>query len=80
MGPRAVLDAAVKRRIPRPRRQSNPRTPNVQPIAQRYTDRAIAAHLHVLVLIVCAVQYETYIASVIRKPVLPVLESGKSGN
>jgi hypothetical protein len=38
VGPRAVLDAAVKRKIPSPRRESNPRTPIVQPVAQRYTD------------------------------------------
>jgi hypothetical protein len=36
--PRAVLDAVVKRKIPTPRRESNPRTPTVQPVAQRYTD------------------------------------------
>jgi hypothetical protein len=37
--PRAVLDTAVvKRKIPSPRRESNPRTPIVQPVAQRYTD------------------------------------------
>jgi hypothetical protein len=36
--PRAVLDAVVKRKIPSSRRESNPRTPTVQPIAQRYTD------------------------------------------
>jgi hypothetical protein len=35
--PRAVLDTVVKRKIPRPRRESNPRTPIVQPVAQRYT-------------------------------------------
>jgi hypothetical protein len=35
MGPRAVLDAVMKRKIPRPRRESNPRTPNVQPVTQR---------------------------------------------
>jgi len=29
VGPRVVLDAVVKRRIPSPRRQSNPRTPNL---------------------------------------------------
>jgi hypothetical protein len=34
--PRAVLDAVVKRKIPSPRRESNPRTPIVQPVAQRY--------------------------------------------
>jgi hypothetical protein len=28
----------VKRKIPGPRRESNPRTPIVQPVAQRYTD------------------------------------------
>jgi hypothetical protein len=34
VGPRAVLDAVVKREISSPRRESNPRTPIVQPIAQ----------------------------------------------
>jgi hypothetical protein len=38
VGPRAVLDAVVKRKIPSPRRESNPRTLLVQPVAQRYTD------------------------------------------
>jgi hypothetical protein len=43
VGLRAVLDAMVKRKIPSPLRESNPRTPIVQPVAQRYTDWAIAA-------------------------------------
>jgi hypothetical protein len=43
VGPRSVLDVVVKRKIPSPRRQSNPRTPIVQPVAQRYTDWAITA-------------------------------------
>jgi hypothetical protein len=34
MGPRTVLDTVVKRKIPSPRRESNPRTSIVQPIAQ----------------------------------------------
>jgi hypothetical protein len=34
VGPRAALDAVVKRKIPSPGRESNPRTPIVQPIAQ----------------------------------------------
>jgi hypothetical protein len=38
VGPRAVLDAVVKRKIPSPNRESNPRTPVIQPVAQRYTD------------------------------------------
>jgi hypothetical protein len=38
VGPRAILDAVVKRKIPSPRRESNPKTPIVQPVAQRYTD------------------------------------------
>jgi hypothetical protein len=38
VGPRAVLDAVVKRKIPNPRRESNPRTPIVQSVAQRCTD------------------------------------------
>jgi hypothetical protein len=41
VGPRAVLDTVVKRKIPSPYRESNPRTPIVQPVAQRYTDWAI---------------------------------------
>jgi hypothetical protein len=35
VGPRAVLDAVVKRKIPSPGRESNPRTPIVQPVAHR---------------------------------------------
>jgi hypothetical protein len=38
VGPRDVLDAVVKRKIPSPRRESKPRTPIVQSVAQRYTD------------------------------------------
>jgi hypothetical protein len=38
VGPRAVLDAVVKRKIPSPGRESNPRTPIVLPVAQLYTD------------------------------------------
>jgi hypothetical protein len=38
VGPTAVLDTAVKRKIPSPCREANPRTPNVQPVALRYTD------------------------------------------
>jgi hypothetical protein len=43
VGPRAVLDAVVKRKIPSLRRESNPRTPINQPVPQRYTDWAITA-------------------------------------
>jgi hypothetical protein len=43
VGPRAVLDAVVRRKIPSSRRQSNPRTPIVQPVARHYTDWAITA-------------------------------------
>jgi hypothetical protein len=41
VGTRTVLDAVVKREIPSPRRESNPVTPIVQPVAQRYTDSAV---------------------------------------
>jgi hypothetical protein len=41
VGPRAVVEAVVKRKIPSPLRESNPRT--LQPGAQRYTDSAITA-------------------------------------
>jgi hypothetical protein len=33
MGPRAILDTVVKRKIPSPRRESNPRTLIVQPVS-----------------------------------------------
>jgi hypothetical protein len=38
MGPRAVLDAVVKRKVPSPHWESNPRNPIVQPVAQPYID------------------------------------------
>jgi hypothetical protein len=50
VGPRAVLDAVVKRKIPSPRRKSKPRTPIVQSVGQRYTDRAITATWRKLVM------------------------------
>jgi hypothetical protein len=37
VGPGAVMVMVVKRKIPSPCRESNPRTPIVQPIAQCYT-------------------------------------------
>jgi hypothetical protein len=43
VGPRAVLNAVAKRKIPSPRRESNPRSPIVQPVAQRYADWAMTA-------------------------------------
>jgi hypothetical protein len=43
VGSWVVLDAVVKRKIPRPRWESNPRTPIVQPVAQCYTDWAMTA-------------------------------------
>jgi hypothetical protein len=51
VGLRIGLVAVVKRKIPSPHGKSNPRTPIVQPLAQRYTDRAITAlyvYLHVI--------------------------------
>jgi hypothetical protein len=51
VGPRAVLDAVVKRKIPSPRRETKPRTPIVQAVAQRSTDWAIAALLKLYELI-----------------------------
>jgi hypothetical protein len=45
VGPRAVLDVVVKRKILSPLRESNPKTPIVQPVSQRYTDWVIIAIL-----------------------------------
>jgi hypothetical protein len=52
VGPRTVLDVVVKRKIPSPHRESNPRTPIVQPVAQCYTDWAITA----LCMCICALK------------------------
>jgi hypothetical protein len=49
VGPRAVLDAVVKRKIPNPLRESNPKTSIDQPVAQRHTDWAIM----VLIFFLC---------------------------
>jgi hypothetical protein len=38
VGPRTVLDVVVKRKIPSPCQELNPRTLIIQPIAQCYTD------------------------------------------
>jgi hypothetical protein len=38
MGPRAGLDAVVKRKIPNTCRASNPDHPIVQPVVNRYAD------------------------------------------
>jgi hypothetical protein len=54
VGPRAVLDAVVKRKIPSRRRESNPRTPIVQPVAQRYTDWAVTALGHRFIESTCS--------------------------
>jgi hypothetical protein len=35
VGPRAVLEAVVKRKILSPRRESNPRTQIIQPVDRR---------------------------------------------
>jgi hypothetical protein len=40
-----MLDAVVKRKIPNPRRESNPGTPIVQRVSQRYTDSYRGASL-----------------------------------
>jgi hypothetical protein len=44
VGPRAILDAVVKRKIPSPHRESNPRTAIVQTIAQCYTNFSFHVH------------------------------------
>jgi hypothetical protein len=38
LGHRAILDMVVKRKIPSPHWELNPRTLIVQPVAQHYTD------------------------------------------
>jgi hypothetical protein len=47
VSPRTVLDAVVKRKIPSPRRESNPRTPIVQPVGQRYRNVSDDIILHI---------------------------------
>jgi len=37
VGPTAILDMVVKRKIPSPCQESNPTIPIVQPVAQHYT-------------------------------------------
>jgi hypothetical protein len=46
MGPGTVLDAVVKRKVPSPHRESNPRTPIVQPKTQSYTELSQLPMLH----------------------------------
>jgi hypothetical protein len=48
VGPRAVLDAVVKRKIPSPCRESNPRTPIVKSVAQRYTGSSVLQETNII--------------------------------
>jgi hypothetical protein len=45
----------VKRKIPSPLRELNPRTPTVQPVAQRYTDWAIIIIIIIIIIVVVVV-------------------------
>jgi hypothetical protein len=44
VGPRAVLDTVVKRKIPGPCRESSPRILIVQPIAQQHIHGVVLKH------------------------------------
>jgi hypothetical protein len=46
MGPRAILDAVVKRKIPSSHQESNPRTLIIQPVAQHYTPQTCRGVLY----------------------------------
>jgi hypothetical protein len=54
--PETVWTRWWREKFPAPHRESNPRTPIVQPVAQRYTDWAIAALTVQLVPVVIFVQ------------------------
>jgi hypothetical protein len=66
VGRRAVLDAVVKRKIPNPRRESNPRTPILQSVAQRYTDRDITTFVRVKILRQFGHELQAYLETTIR--------------
>jgi hypothetical protein len=61
--PRAILEAVVKRKILSPRRKSNPRTPIVQPGAQRYTWEIYSSES-----VIAEKKYYSYIEERIRGP------------
>jgi hypothetical protein len=55
VGPRAVLDTVVKRKIPSPRRESNPRTLIVQPVASAMPTELLWLNrrlLHIIFIVV----------------------------
>jgi hypothetical protein len=58
VGPRAVLDAVVKRKIPSLCRKSNHRTPIVQPIA-KYVEIG-KKNVHILVIIFLSIVFSRY--------------------
>jgi hypothetical protein len=60
VGPRAVLDAVVKRKIPTSHWESNPRTSIVQPVAQHYTTWAIMAPCNREVSFISSAQNSLY--------------------
>jgi hypothetical protein len=59
VGPRAGMDMVSKTEIPSPRRESKPDHPIVQPVANRYTDWAIPAPPHAVVLFFSSERFQT---------------------
>jgi hypothetical protein len=66
VGPRAVLDSVVKRKIPSLLRESNPRIPIVQPVAQRYTDWAVQIQSNYIVIKVTRKPYLDHVPWFLR--------------
>jgi hypothetical protein len=67
VGPRAVLDPVVKRKIPSLCRESNTRTPIVQPVAQRVVVVVVIIIIIIIIIIVFSktfssiqIMYSTY--------------------
>jgi hypothetical protein len=51
VGLKAFLDTVIKSKIPSPSRESKPRTPIVQSVAQRYTELVVVTMMMMMIII-----------------------------
>jgi hypothetical protein len=72
LGPRAVLDAVVKRIIiPSPRRESNPRTPIIQPVPQPYIfENPFSVEVNDAAVNLHELQYDSVLGSILTHEAL----------
>jgi hypothetical protein len=66
VGPRAVLDAVVKRKIPNPRRESNPRTPTVKSTCRKRQESDMGEEQSTSMVVSCVLRVSSRFSAVYK--------------